>query len=435
MYLIFKTLKLAIPTFILSCIICNTLSAQKIEFNKGYYLNQNNEKIYGYFDLELFRENSIVMKNAMADVKSTKLDINTVQKIVLEKGEKDSSVFITTFLTYKGTTEKIYLEHLIKGDVNLLRGFSKNEKELFFITSVLYPDLKRINKSDPQAFLFTYFSKCNKDNIKIKSVFYNQTSLTEAIERLASCSDYKRSEKIDFVQYDFFKKFSIGVKAFGGTVNSQINSSYFKEEFKTRSVSKGGGLSFQFNATNRIILSTGIEYFTNHLTATDSLTKELVGEWTAKFRFKTLPEVSYSKINFVPIEIRYQFLGEKYKFQPNFSLGFNISKTSKLQYTGEFNKNYTVEYSPSYPSSWVTKVPNTPQLEPIVGSRGVGLFVSAGAKRQFNKHFALNLGFRYMFNQENIQTYTVTNFDEIKTNFINKVHYPSLYAQLIFSFK
>ena len=125
----------------------NILLAQKIEFPEGFYVNQKGQKIVGFFDLEGFRDNIITIRTSQDEKIGQPLVVDDVEKIVLEKGNKDSTVFLTQKLTYKGEEETIYLECLLRGGINFLRGFSKNEREVFYISSTALPTLRRINKS------------------------------------------------------------------------------------------------------------------------------------------------------------------------------------------------------------------------------------------------------------------------------------------------
>ncbi len=415
------------------------LNAQKIELPNGYYINQKGKKVTGFFDMELFRLNIIKIKETQIDVKSQTIVIDDVKKIVLENGKNDSTVILTEKLTYKGQEEIIYIDNLLRGDINLFRGFSKNENELFFISSKELPVIRRINGSDPKAFLFTYFPKCEDVKQKIKGVYYDKTSLERAISLFAECSKSKfnRVERIKYVGFDFKKYFSVGIKGIGSIARPKILNNYYEGKYISNSIAPGFGISFQLNVTNRLSISTEFNStINNSMKSADSLGRWINGEWESKFLFKAVPILSYRKIEYVPFEVKYQLLKNVQKFESIVSLGFILNKIVSPKMEGEFSNYSRYELSPTYPAAFGLKnPPKRPSLDKLDGYGDIGFFVTAAIQKPLSKLITLGLGLKYTYSKENIKLYRTDSFEPYHVDFLNTVHRYDLFTHLLFTFR
>lgn len=411
--------------------------AQKVDLPKGYYVNQKGEKVEGYFDLELFRENIINIKESQDAANSKKLLVEDVEKIVLIKNEKDSSVIMTQNLIYKEQKETIYIEYLLRGAINLFRGFSKNENEIFYISSNDLPQIRRINKANPKTYLFTYFQKCDDVKRTIKHVYYDKASLEQTVILFANClnTNSNKIERLKDVKYDFSRHLSFGLKVLGGYVKPQMVD-YFGAEFKPSSVSTGIGASMQLNITNRLSLATEFNYDKNSFKASDSMRLWLTGRYDSRFLFTNFLRVNYTKIEYIPVELKYSFPKEFRGLQQVISVGFIINKIINPQLSGKFGEYSDYVLNTAFPPRFALDEPPSPPLQSdeLVGKNaGFGFFATAAVQKHLNNHVSLGLGAKYTIAKENMR---INNNG--KTPYDNSVFFPrvqrfDLYAHLLFT--
>lgn len=411
--------------------------AQKADLPKGFYINQKGEKIEGYFDLELFRENRIKIKESQDAPSSKNLAIEDIVKIVLIKEEKDSSVILTQNLIYKEQKETIYIEYLLRGTINLLRGFSKNENEIFYISSKDLPQIRRINKANPKAYLFTYFQKCDDVKRSIKQVYYDKSSLEQTIIFFANClnTSANKVERLKNVKYDFSRHLSFGLKVLGGYVKPQMVD-YFGAEFKPSSVSTGMGVNLQLNITNRLSLAIEFNYDKNNFKASDSMRIWLPGRYDSRFLFTNFLRVNYTKIEFIPLELKYSFPKELRGFQQVISVGFIMNKIINPQLSGKFGEYSDYVLNTAFPPRFALDESPLPpiQSDELVGKNtGFGFFSTVAVQKHLNNHISLGLGAKYTISKENMR---INNNG--KTPYDNSVFFPriqrfDLYAHLLFT--
>ena len=411
----------------------NILLAQKIEFPEGFYINQKGQKIVGFFDLEGFRDNIITIRTSQDEKIGQPLVVDDVEKIVLEKGNKDSTVFLTQKLSYKGEEETIFLEYLLRGGINFLRGFSKNEREVFYISSTALPTLRRINKSNPKAFLFTYFQKCEDAKWQIKEVYYDKTSLEQALFVFARCLKTKTNKvvRLKDVKYDFKRQFSIGAKVIGGYLLPK-SADYFGTKFKSNSATKGIGFNLQLSITNRISLSTEFNFEANSMTVKDSVNLWLSGGYGSKYLFQSQPIITYKKFEYIPLELKYAFPKEIRKYKPVVSLGFILNKIIEPEMTGQFGAYSEAVLNPYLPPHFTT-VPPIPSSGRFLEDRnGFGVFTSMSLQRAVNKVLSYGFGFKYTLSKENIGLSVWTSEN---TNYFPLAHRLDLFGHLLFTIK
>lgn len=412
---------------------CKETQAQQLNnLPKGYYINSKGEKIKGFFDLEFVRQNNIKFSEVDKTLSSKKLPIENVEKVVLEKENGDSIVILTQNLVFNGVKERIYIQSLLKGEVNLYQGFSAKENEIFFINSTNLPGIRRINKSDPKSFLSVYFKDCDKEKWRIENVYYNATSLTTMIRQLSNCfsTDNQTLVSGSTVSYEFKKAFSVGVNANAGIFNPSFSSDYVDKIFKANSFSGGYGLNLECSLSNRISFSIGFNTSYNRITTTDSIEqwKRGVSNYT-RFSFKALQTIKYQKTEFTPIEFKYRLLRQNQKFVPIFSLGLSYNKLSHTTLEGEFSKTYSTYVLP-YPGTPAGDPPAAPSVDKLIGKRGYSCFATAALQKNINKDFTLRAGVKYSYSKESI--YKTDGISE--GLYFDKVHHFDGFGQLLYTF-
>jgi hypothetical protein len=413
------------------------LMAQKVDFQKGYYVDVNNQAHHVFFDLDFLRQNRLEIKQSITDKKSIPLSINDVEKIILENGDKDTAIILTQKLNFKGQIEKIYIEYLLKGKVNLFRGFSEKENEVYYISSNELPDIRRINKANPRAFLMVYFKNCKVAESKIRQVYYDHTSLSQAIGKLSDCSDSIASPNQTKYKVRFNKSISLGITGTVGIIQPSIETNYFGSPIKVNSFSSGFGLNIQFNISNRLSIVTGFSYLQNNIVAKDSIGEQVKGDWGSNFLYKTKYDMDYSYLELTPIEVKYRWQIENKSIIPVFSLGIIYNKTISPVFKNSFDKTYS-EYiqSPAFPFDWgLRNPPPPPVVNELIGREGkIGMFFTIGVQKQFNKKLSLEVLGKYTYTGEHVDIKALGFTEYFPFEFLTNSKRYSLMTQLIYTF-
>jgi hypothetical protein len=409
------------------------LKAQKVTFSKGYYVDMKGEKVKGYFNLDFIRQNLVKISNSEDIVTGKNLDIKDVFKIVIKNENQDSAFFLTHNIEFNGVNEKVYLEYLLIGDVNLLRAFSKQEKEIFFISSKKVPEIRRINKSDPKTFFLIYFKDCKDANWKIKDVYYEKSSLELAISQISDCIGKSRKVDIKDGRVRIKRPLSIGMKTSVGTLKPKLENEYFGSTFKPHSRSAGFGFNLQWSVTNFLTLSTEFNTSWNTIKSTDSIGRWMEGRWYSQYLFRAKPLITFQKREIIPIEIKYYWHRKNEKFIPVFSIGLIYNKLIAPKFDGDFNANYSdYKLSPDYPPHFgLSDKPVAPHTAEVYGKVGFGYFGTAAIQKPLNKSLSFALGFKYTYSRETLFFKDNTGYE---TNFLNKVNRFDVFAHLLYTF-
>lgn len=365
----------------LLCVICfsvQTASAQKITFLKGYYKTTTGDSLRGYFDLDYLNNNRVRFSTTDVPRDMSTLDITQVAKIVCENG----LTILTQPITSQGKDERIYISTIVTGKINLYRGFANNADEIFFISSDAIPSLKRINKGDPKAFLSVYFNKC--DEIKRMDIQYNLSSLRAAINNIADCyKPFKRNMAETDTRYKS-AKVSVGINVFGFNDKPKVTG-FMKMNAKSFTPI-GLGLAVRFKMTNSLSFGTGVNMWTNHIVAADSVTKRGFMRF-----YKALPTLSYQVFE-IPIAINYLFRKVNGSFIPVITAGASFIKTKKIELSGDFEYNPTDPFD-SFNTKYFEKLPTF----------DYGVFVGVSILKTFKSSAFMEFGIKY---EHDTQTFT-----------------------------
>ena len=420
-------------------LVSSVLTAQNIQLTKGYYLNLKGEKTEGFFDLEYLRDNQVRIWSSKTDSKGKTLDIANVEKVVLERENNDSLILLTQTVTFREQPEKIYLEYLLRGDVNLLLGVSKLEKDIFFIYSTDLPKVRRINGVHPKTFLFAYFPKC--DEVKktmTKEIPYDRRYLEQAITQLANCGnpssnipEFSKTKSVEDATFGFKRYISLGVTGTGGFAFPSMDK-FEGTTFTGKSILTGFGFNVQVNLTNRLSYAVGFHSGFVQIVGKDILSKTISPDANTTFAFKGYPTISYKKAEFIPVELKYRFIRSGQKIEPVASFGAVISKTILPLYDyGKVSYERSV-INAGQPST--STPPNLPILRSLRGNKGFGAFVTLGLQKQLNEHFAFSLGGKYSYSNDIIVVPPVYA-KERERELFNGMHRFDIYAHLLFTLK
>ena len=417
-------------------------TAQNIQLTKGYYINLKGEKTEGFFDVERLRDNHVKIWASKTDSKGKILDIANVEKVVLERSETDTIVLLTQTVTFQEQPEKIYLEYLLRGDVNLLRGVSKMEKDIFFIYSTNLPKIRRINGVHPKTFLFAYFPKCEEVKKAMKKeIMYDREELEQAIIQLSNCAnpylfENRRTEaaKIKSLKdaSSGFKKYvSFGITTSAGFMKVSMDK-LDGTTYRTKSLSPSIGINFQVHLTNRLSLSAGISYSVLALLPKDSVYALIpVNPYTA-YEFKAYPTLSYNKIDYIPFEIKYRFIRNNRKIEPIVSFGGMVNQTKRPVLKDDNIVPRRVYITSNLPPDWYSNTP--PALRNLANEVGLGAFATVGAQMAISKSLIFSLGAKYTFSKDVIVV-PPTFIGETRRELFNNVQRFDIYAHLLFTLK
>ena len=387
--------------------------------------------------MEYLRDNQIKIWSSKKDSKGKILDIANVEKVILERENTDSLVLLTQVVTFQQQWQKIYVEYLLRGDVNLLLGVSKLEKDIFFISSTNLPNIRRINGVHPKTFLFTYFPKC--DDVKktmTEEISYDRVSLKQAITKLANCANQRlqatelsKTKSVKDASFDFNRYISLGVTGASGYAFHSMDK-FEGTTFTAKSILTGFGLNIQINLTNRLSYSAGFHAGFVQLVAKDMVTSSIWADLNTSFDFSYYSTISYRRTDFIPLELKYRFIKSRQKIEPIASFGVVINTTiAPLCDYGDVIYERIV-FDPSKPS--ISVPPSLPLLTKIKGDRGFGMFVTLGLQRRLNEYCAVSLGAKYTHANDIIFMYDSA---VVVKELFNKVQRFDLYAHLLFTIK
>lgn len=422
--------------------------AQNATFIKGYYVTTNNDSIQGYFDFEKLPYNTIFFSKENNAKNILQLDIKNLSKIIGDDGRK----ILVQPITSKGKDERIYITSIILGKINLFRGFSSNNEDIFFISCDDIPEIKRINKSDPLKFLNIYFKDC-KNSEKI-TVFYETSSLQAAIRHFNKC--YKPLEQNLEFKNNKNNNFAVSI---GIGTNANIYFPSIKGwdggNYKTQAAMNFGFIA-RFRLSNAISLSTGLSFYNKKFNSPkDSIEKIVYGPQPTQqvgYFYKAPISINYKTLE-IPLEMTYRYYKLRKKNIPFLSFGFSIWFPSNVQKSNDFKEPYKIGNMP-YSSTTFFFYPNlTSVLEKPNNSftNFYSLFATLGTSKTFNKNAILELGLKYAyeserFNSVDIDVYTYFNYhltpklndvNNNKLNLYNRMttHRISVFLNYLFSFQ
>lgn len=352
-----------------------TVIAQKIELEKGYYINNKKETITGYFDLEYLKSNKIYFNKDNTPKSVSKLDISTISVIVLDRGLTIQPINITA----NKKEETIYIYTIIAGKINLFQGFSNENEEIFFINCDDIPNIKRINKTDPQTFLYTYFKSCN--TTQRRDIWYNTSSLKSAITMFGEC--YKPDiQNLKLSTTYKTAKLDIGIKPSLMLIKSK-STGWFEGEYKGF-LSAGISLAVRINFSSFLSFNTGFTAFSKKLTPIDTFKTTYYNVNYTPYPVSGYPVVKYHFFE-MPFGLNYHFKSVLNGFKPVVGLGGSLIATPNRQLiSGDFqDKTLRVEKEIKTLEFRKTSVPK------------YSLYLSAAVNKKMNDKSYFEFGTKY----------------------------------------
>jgi hypothetical protein len=378
-----------------TCVV-DRVMAQKVYLAKGYYLTKSRDSINGYFDLN---DNQVRFNKRASSAEMLVLMPSNVSKIYCQSGQQTIEVLPYTFIAQRDT-EEIFIFSLIYGKINLYRGKSKNLDEHFFISCEDRPEIRRINKYDPKAFLFAYFDKCDKLGSQ-KEVVYTQPSLLAAIKSLKACKYAENEGVVKINKLD--TKFSMGINV-GLLADKSSSTGWFEGNYKIAPIFSLG-MSLKLNLGNRFSIGTGLNFSQRHWVSDGAFIKESFErskQDPTVINFKDNVELKCKTIE-LPVEVSWRLYRSHRKYMPIISVGSSLFFYNNLRIIQDFTGNYYQIYPYSQfppiqvrnPKSSSAFVKNDYQLSP---------FISFSILKSMSKHSFLRLGIKSVWNSHAINS-------------------------------
>ncbi|HAD13874.1 MAG TPA: hypothetical protein DCF33_15715, partial [Saprospirales bacterium] len=177
---------------------------------KGYYLSQpDSVKVEGYFHLKEYTFGTI---DFYLSEKKDKVKVLRPEDICLIATDK-GSVLLPLMAT--DGAKSIFIQRIIAAGANLYEG-KMDKADVYFINTDTKPDILKVNKTSPQAFLSAYLGEKCAPSTPIR---YHKSELVGALNKYGKCMGYpviKPSKK------PFMLNVSIG-----------LNGTYYNEPLKT----------------------------------------------------------------------------------------------------------------------------------------------------------------------------------------------------------
>ena len=364
------------------------LNAQKIIYEQGYYVSKSKDTISGFFDTENLNYNRITFSSDKDMKASKKLYPTDVEMVKLS----DNRTIFPKILTFEGVEEPIFVLMILSGDVNLFKGISKKEGDVFYINAVDRPDLKRINKTDPKLFFQVYFNKCK--NAKLYDVrFYDASSLKFAIINYSK-DCYGSTASTTGTKLPLIRAFNIGLTS---SVNLFNNSDGFKEQ-----VNVNYGFKMRFDVSNSVGIGVGLA-FQNKTFASKS---ESIFFWrygADSYYAYTTYKASCTTLQ-IPIELTYRFYNVKSAYIPFIAVSYSICKPYNLRGSRDASTIVNV----NGPGSFVLNAQNTGLPQPTLELNKddpayyYAASVKVGVIKSVSKNQLLECGLVYSYDLETL---------------------------------
>lgn len=385
--------------------LLNTLNAQNMHLSKGYYISVNKDSVNGYFYLN---ENDIKFNKENSTVSMQTLNPSNVQKIEYENGNSDVKI-LSYQLVNKKDTQNLFIRSIVDGRINLFRGFTNDVGEVFFISCQDNPVIRRINKTDPKAFLSVYFGECSKINGEIR---YDFSSLLYAINKYEKCKYGSNTLVVNTLKKQI--SLSVGVNLNGWSDDPEVTE-WFGGKYKKTFI-MGKGLTLNLNLGSRISFGTGISFYHKTLATSENITRITYvssdsriwpGEPAYTIRFNSPIEMGYDVVS-VPLEISYKFYRASKRFIPSFSIGSSLLFYTNMQLNKDFTKDYTYEKRTTSKPLGIEYVTSTGELTSD-GKAQFAPYLTASTYCRINEHSYLQVGLKVISNH-NVLSNTVNPY-------------------------
>jgi hypothetical protein len=297
-----------------------------------------------------------------------------------------------------GYQKSVFLSKLFSKDITLYKTYFEGEGEVFFISTLINPNIVRIDKSNPKVFFDTYFEVCKLD--KNTAVSYSEKSLSNAVSTLNKCAYLEKKKEILTEKTKIKRQFSVSLgsilTAFAG--KPAVVEDIYAGTYDALAFTPRLGLLATLNMPYNFRLKIGINTFSKKIGKSDSLITSIrvTQNGGATFYYKAPFEFKY-KIIETPIELAYYFKFLSPKITPMVSVGIAVTiPTNPTIVKGFPATYYKFESREPLPVSWyaIPKPPNATTF--IVNNWGASYYLSGGVNVSMNPHSSIELSARHV---------------------------------------
>jgi hypothetical protein len=366
--------------FTLFCVVlcAQTLFSQN-NLSEGYYVGLKKDTVHGFFNLDDLENGKVFFYANKTTSVNQKLTPDNIQQI-----ETLNSLSIRTFIyTHHDQREPLFITKYADGNVTLYKGHSSNpdEEELFLISSIKMPLIRKISQGNPREFLNTYFKGCALGTNF--SVRYTQYSILAAVTEISKCAfPNAKIEKI--VRKSAKIHVEIGLKTALYVGNSYVKN-WLGDKKGEVNVQPLVGIIGGFHISNSIKFYAGYNLFQRQFINNDRpalyCSPQLIYGCYA-----TQPFSFVTKFAEIPFAVHYEFNKNKPTYIPKFFFGGSILKAlnSKIDEYGVVTRNKGL-----INTAYTTGLPNT------------SFFIGGGVKRILKNKSIIELNLKYAYEVEN----------------------------------
>jgi hypothetical protein len=381
----------SIKVFLLFLLILlvETAFSQTSKVVEGYYLDLKKDTVRGFFNFDDLEQNRVAFYQSKTTNDYSTLRPNDVIEI--------KSVNKVTLISFNyGYEKSVFLSKLFSKDINLYKTYFKDEGEVFFISTLINPNIVRIDRNNPKAFFETYFEACKLDNNIV--VNYSEKSLSSAVSTLNKCAHLEKKKEILSEQTKLRRRFSVSLGVVLGAFSAKpaIVEGTYAGTYDALAPTPSLGLLATLNMPYNLRLKIGLNTFSKRIGKSDTLITSIYTPQYggANFYYKTPFEFTYS-VTEIPIELGYYFKFISPKITPMVAVGLSALIPQKPTIVKAFSADYyKFEPKEPLPVSFYTvpKPPNSSTF--IVNNWNMAYYVSAGVNLSLNTHSSLELSVR-----------------------------------------
>jgi hypothetical protein len=357
------------------------LTAVKAQNNlsEGYYVGFKKDTVHGFFNFDNLAHGKVFFYTNKRTSVSRILTPDAIQEI-----ETVDKISIWTFMySYKDQKEPLFITKYLEGNVSLYKGKSflnPDEPDMFFISTLKMPLIRKISKTNPRTFLTTYFKGCElASNF---SVLYIENSLLAAVNELSLCAFPKKVEAVNNTGKANKIHMEVGIKTALFFNQSTVKGWFNGLPLKTN-VGPLFGVIVGFNGSNSFRVFTGVNYFRRTLVTKDSIRGSYFTSFTGRVYYTDPPYAFSTDFLEIPLAIHYEFIRNKPTYIPKIIVGASILRplNSKYQEYNRTTRQYVDSSAALYGSS---------RINP-------SLFIGAGIKKVLRNKSIIDLNFKYSF--------------------------------------
>jgi hypothetical protein len=353
-----------------------TLFSQN-NLSEGYYVGFKKDTVHGFFNLDDVANKKILFYTNKTASTSKKLTPDDVSQI-----ETHNKVSIRTLIyTYRDQREPLFITKYADGNVKLYKATSLNpdEPDVFFISSIKMPLIRKISAINPKTFLNTYFKGCElATNFSVK---YDGNSLLAAVTEISKCA-YPNVEIEKNIGKHTKIYLELGFKM-AVCVNNSVLKGWANDPKLKTNVNPLFGVIVGLDVSQSFKFYTGLNYFRRDLMGKDSVKVSYFTSFTGSISYTNPPFKMSTNFLEIPIAMHYEFNKNNPTYIPKLILGAAILTPLKTKYERDFN--YTGKFVDASNGLYASS-----RINP-------SFFIGGGVKKILKNNSIIDLNLKYSF--------------------------------------